>query len=132
MSQLKSKLNDLSFIRRAKNYLSCAIFVLVLIILNGSPCAGQIRQSITIDDLVGRVQIPLVSLAPNGSRVAYLAIKALPRENLYEVNLGLLATDGKTEPVVLSQYRFVPERAVDPNTGSIQKTTGQLVWSPDS
>ncbi len=132
MSQLKSKLNDLSFIRRAKNYLSCAIFVLVLIILNGSPCAGQIRQSITIDDLVGRVQIPLVSLAPNGSRVAYLAIKALPRENLYEVNLGLLATDGKTEPVVLSQYRLVPERAFEPNTGSIQKTAGQLVWSPDS
>src|SRR5260370_42321071 len=104
MSQLKSKLNDLSFIRRAKNYLSCAIFVLVLIILNGSPCAGQIRQSITSDDLVGRVQIPLVSLAPNVSRVAYLAIKALPRENLYEATLALLATAGTTAPWLPSQH----------------------------
>src|SRR5580704_1495235 len=70
---------------------------------------NQAPQGVTIDDLIGRVRILLVSLSPDGRRVAYLTVKGLAREDSYEVTINLIATDASTRAVVLGQYRLKPD-----------------------
>src|ERR1700732_3426143 len=114
-----------------KNYWSWSFALMVSAFAPGSPYAGQIPEPITIEDLAGRVQIPLISLAPDGSRVAYLAVKGLPLENLYEISVNLQATEGKSQPFVLSHYRLPPESVFERDSGGIQGIAGQFAWSPD-
>lgn len=107
------------------------LLLAALAITNENLYAGQQHEPITIEDLAERVQIPLISLAPDGCQVAYLTVRGLPLQNLYEVTLNLQPTDGKTQPLVLDQYRLAPDVVFEKDTGSIQKIAGQFVWSPD-
>ncbi len=103
--------------------------LLILLCAGGAP--GQSPpQSISIDDYVGRVQIPVISLAPDGNHVAYLAVQGLPRKNCYEVSATLLTTSGKDRPVLLARYRLNPEDVFDANSGSLETAAGQFAWSP--
>ena len=114
-----------------RNYLYCSFVFLAAIVLGGMVYAAEGKESITVDDLANRVQVCLISLAPDGSRVAYLTAKGLPAENQYEVQLSLSATNGNSQALSLSRYRLPPDQALERDTGVIQKTAGQLAWSPD-
>jgi dipeptidyl aminopeptidase/acylaminoacyl peptidase len=103
----------------------------IFIILGGDLCAAQVQQPITIEDLAGRVEIRMISLAPTGDQVAYLSVKGLPLENVYEIKLNLLTTDGKSEPRLLSEYHLAPDDVFEKDTGALQTIAGQFVWSRD-
>lgn len=112
------------------------IFLLLCVVVSIAPTrglnAGVARQPVTIDDLVGRVQIPVVSLAPNGRQVACLTLRGMPREDLYEISVGLVATSGKSDLQVLGRYQLAPENVFETNSGRIRATAGQLIWAPNS
>lgn len=115
-----------------KGYRSWLLILVVSAIANGSLHAQQVLESITIEDLVSRVQIPLISLAPDGSQVAYLSVKGLPLENLYEITLNLQPADGQSEPRLLHRYHLPPDQVFDKDTGALLTAAGQVIWSPDS
>jgi dipeptidyl aminopeptidase/acylaminoacyl peptidase len=114
-----------------KKQISSVLLALITAILTTSLRAVDFRESVTIDDLVGRFQILVVTLAPDGRRVAYLTVKGLPLENLYEIALCLLDTDGKSQPIVLGQYRLTPDETFERDTGGLRKAVSQFTWSPD-
>lgn len=113
-------------------YRSCLLALLVSCTLPFAMAARELREPVTIDDLVGRVQIPLVSLSPDGSRVAYLALQGLALQNEYQIWLKLQDTNGKSMPLTLSEYRLAPECVLEADTGELEKSAGQFAWSPDS
>jgi len=113
-------------------YKSCGRVALFCIAASIGLGAEEVHRSVTVDDLVARVQIPLVCLSPDGRNVAYLTIRALPLENVYEAEIGLLRTDKTTTSVPLARYELPPDGAFEPDSGNIQKSAGQMVWSSDS
>jgi hypothetical protein len=118
-------------VHEQKNHEMKVLSALLLILLCAGGAPGQPPpQSISIDDYVGRVQIPVISLAPDGDQVAYLGVQGLPRENRYEVTATLVATSGKGRPVLLARYKLNPEDVFDANSGGIETAAGQFAWSP--
>src|SRR5258707_178456 len=94
--------------------------------------AQEARPPVTVDDLVARVQIPLVCLSPDGTNVAYLTMRAMPLENEYEAELHLLRTDQIGGPLPLARYVLSPDDAFEADSGNIQKSVAQFAWNPDS
>jgi dipeptidyl aminopeptidase/acylaminoacyl peptidase len=90
------------------------------------------RNPITIDDLVGRVQIPVISLSPDGAHVAYLTVEGMPRLNSYEIDLWLISTTDKSSSVLLDRYELPGEKTFDADSGALQQTAGQFAWKSDS
>jgi len=87
---------------------------------------------ITIGDLVSRVQIAIVSISPDGTRVAYLTVKGLARANLYEIELRLVQTTGEARSVLLDRYYLPPEETFEADTGVVGPTAGQFAWRDTS
>ncbi len=113
-------------------YRPCARMFLLCAALSEGLRAQEIRPLVTVDDLMARVQIPLVCLSPDGSRVAYLTIRAMPLENEYEAKLGVLRTDQIGTALSLALYVLSPDGAFEADSGNIQKSVAQFAWSPDS
>jgi dipeptidyl aminopeptidase/acylaminoacyl peptidase len=105
---------------------------LIALFASGSAYSQTEQRAASIDDLVGWIQIPLFGISPNGDRVAYLTMQALPRENLYELTLNLIPEKGVATPLVLARYRLPATETLEPGTGVIFARTGQFAWAPDS
>jgi dipeptidyl aminopeptidase/acylaminoacyl peptidase len=88
--------------------------------------------SVTVDDLVARVQIRRISLSPDGRWVALLAVRGVLQENRYEVEIDLLSMHRTGGPLSLAHYPLRPVDTFESDSGSIQKSAGEMVWSPDS
>lgn len=106
--------------------------VLIFVLVLPSLATAESRTRLTIDDLVERVQISTVSVSPDGTRVAYLSVKALPREDAYEIELRLASTNCQRCSVLLDGYRLSPAAAFEPDTGTLNRTAGQFLWRTDS
>jgi dipeptidyl aminopeptidase/acylaminoacyl peptidase len=104
--------------------------VLLPSLLNAGGSRGEPPPSISIDDYVERVQIPGISLAPDGLHVAFLSVRGLSRENCYEITARLVAATGKSRSVLLARYRLDAEDVFDADSGGIKNSAGQFTWSP--
>src|SRR6266446_1694217 len=58
---------------------------IILVAICVSTSVGSAASGVTIDDLVGRTTISSWSVSPDGSYVAFLTSKGLPRLNVYEM-----------------------------------------------
>src|ERR1700737_4032300 len=109
-----------------------AFSALVLMVCLCQPLtAAEIPEGVTIDDLIQRVQIPLLSISPDGRYASYLTVTGSANENLYNIAVSLIATDGNGKPVLLSHAQLQPEQVFD-TLGGVQKNCAQFLWSPDS
>jgi dipeptidyl aminopeptidase/acylaminoacyl peptidase len=94
--------------------------------------AGEARAIVSVDDLTTITSIASWSVSPNGRRVAFLGVQALPRQDRYQLTLYLQATSGRAEREVLAQYFLRGEELYDATTHVQVKSASQYVWSPDS
>ena len=106
-----------------------------LAILLALPLAGfasGLSDGVTVDDLLGRTMIRSFSLSPDGKKVAFLAIKAIPRKDVYDVRLYLKRTRPSSQPSVVAQHLLAAGDVYEANAHSALRTLSQYVWSPDS
>jgi dipeptidyl aminopeptidase/acylaminoacyl peptidase len=123
-----SRLPSIRLKRKGQCYGSVAVLCAML----GPAVFGQQTESgVTIEDLVGRVQIPVVALSPDGKNVAYLTVKAMALENLYAVELGIVALAHSESRISLQSYKLSPEATFEPDSGVIRKSAGQMFWNPN-
>jgi len=90
------------------------------------------HTSITIDDLVERVQIRTISLSPSGEYVVFAEVRGLPQADTYEFSLRLLSTTNPEHSILLSRFHLSPEEAFEADTGVLRKTAAQFIWKDDS
>lgn len=103
---------------------------LAAILISGGLCAaGLVRanDSVTIDDLVRRVQIPLAAISPDGHFAAYLLVRGDPIHDLYEVNVEVSELHMSLTPTLLTSYLLSPSEAFDETEG-FKQIGGELRW----
>jgi hypothetical protein len=89
-------------------------------------------SSVPVEDIVARTLIPSFSISPDGERVAFVTLKADPRNDDYEITLLVGSTSNPSNPFPLAKYVLQPEEVYDANTHLPYKTVSQYVWSSDS
>ena len=94
--------------------------------------ASDESRGVTVADLLGRTTIASFSISPNGHQVAFLGVRALPREDRYEVSLYLQKTTSSEHRSVLAQNLLPASEVYDKDGHSPLRTLSQYVWSPDS
>src|SRR6266446_4956626 len=93
---------------------------------------GSATNGVTVDDLVGRTVISSWSVSPDGSYVAFLTAKALPRLNIYEITLRIRPTTDSAQSRILAQYSLKPQEVYEADSHRRRKTVSQYLWSSDS
>lgn len=104
----------------------------ILLAIPGCIFVSDSAAGVTVDDLVGRTVIDSWSVSPNGKEVAFLTIKAIARQNIYEITLYVTATIDSAPPTKLVQFTLAPKDTLDADTHALQTTVSQYVWSADS
>lgn len=106
---------------------------ILVLLFSPAAFAGNPPRGITVDDLLSRTVIRSFSLSPDGSRVAFLTTKAIPRDDVYRVRLYLQETKSSSSRLIaLAEYFLPPDEVFDSVGHFRSKTVSQYVWSPNS
>jgi hypothetical protein len=119
-------------LRRARVQRHATFALLILLGLPLYVWADDSERGVTVDDLVGRTFLHSWTLSPDGKYVAFLAVKAVPRENAYQITLYFQKTTEAAQRTRVAQYSLMPQEVHDADTHELYKTVSQFLWSPDS
>ena len=114
--------------KTAKLSIGLLLFVLIA---STNVRAQKARPGALLDELAGYVRIRLYSISPDGKHVAYLTLRPLPREDLYEVAVNLVPTTGADSPVVLARYKLPAAQAIERDADALVRSVGDFAWAPD-
>lgn len=117
-----------AFAPRLIGLLPWSAILLIMARSSGATTASS-RITLTLDDLVQRVELKDVSVSPNGRFVAFAEICARVATNDYQVSLYCLSTSPGSSARQVARYVLPPERLFEGNH-SLCKGAVQTAWSP--
>jgi len=84
-----------------------------------------------LDQLVRRVEIRRVAVAPGGKYVAFLTSQGDPIGNDYEMSVFVQELHPGSVPTLLGHFRIRPDLLQNPDNMFLLSTAGQIRWSKD-
>jgi dipeptidyl aminopeptidase/acylaminoacyl peptidase len=103
------------------------ISIAVALSLSPAVASLQAQNSVTVTDLVRRVQFPLVALSPDGRYAAYLSARGNLEHDGYDLTIRVVDTQQRSHPITVREYRLSPEETFN-ELEWLKPSAGEIRW----